>query len=237
VENKDLKNMKYLILGDGKLATELHRQTGWDYISRKKNGFDIRDKDLRMLDTDYAIYINCIANTNTTDNTKKAHWDVNYLSVINLANFCRDYNIKLVHISSDYLYSGSNSNASEEDVPVHVNNWYCYTKLLADGYIQALSKNYLIIRTSFKAKPYPWDVAWTDISTNADYIDVISDYIIRLIKLDATGVYNIGTETKSFYDLAIQTKPDCKPISDDHSFNRPHDVTMNLNKLKNKLGL
>ena len=30
------KNMKYLILGDGKLATELYHQIGWDYISRKK---------------------------------------------------------------------------------------------------------------------------------------------------------------------------------------------------------
>ena len=32
--------MKYLILGDGKLSTELRKQTNWDYISRKKQNFD-----------------------------------------------------------------------------------------------------------------------------------------------------------------------------------------------------
>jgi hypothetical protein len=32
--------MNILILGDGLLGSELIKQTGWDYISRKKNGFD-----------------------------------------------------------------------------------------------------------------------------------------------------------------------------------------------------
>lgn len=30
------KNIKPLVLGDGLLGTELVKQTGWDYISRKK---------------------------------------------------------------------------------------------------------------------------------------------------------------------------------------------------------
>jgi dTDP-4-dehydrorhamnose reductase len=56
----------------------------------------------------------------------------------------------LVHISTDYLYSGSVSNASESDVPVHCNNWYGYTKLLADGLVQLESNNYLICRCTHK---------------------------------------------------------------------------------------
>ena len=32
-----------LILGDGLLGTELVKQTGWDYISRKKDGIDFKD--------------------------------------------------------------------------------------------------------------------------------------------------------------------------------------------------
>ena len=34
-----------LILGDGLLGSELHKQTGWDYISRKKDGIDFTDID------------------------------------------------------------------------------------------------------------------------------------------------------------------------------------------------
>ena len=33
--------------------------------------------------------------------------------------------------------------ASENDIPIHGNNWYSYTKLLADAYIELKSKNYL----------------------------------------------------------------------------------------------
>jgi dTDP-4-dehydrorhamnose reductase len=56
------------------------------------------------------------------------HWDINYKFVHELILFCNKNDIKLVHISTDYLYSGSVSNASESDVPVHCNNWYGYTK-------------------------------------------------------------------------------------------------------------
>jgi dTDP-4-dehydrorhamnose reductase len=232
--------MKCLILGDGKLAAELCKQTGWDYASRKKNGWDFITQQHEyiqyIIDNDYDVIINCIANTKTTDNTKNAHWEINFGSVIGLTNFCFRWDKKLVHISSDYLYANSNSNASEEDVPVHENNWYCYTKLLADGYIQGSPlEKYLIIRTSFKLKPYPWPEAWTDITTNADYVDIISEKIIKLIEHDAVGVYNVGTQTKSFYDLALQTRPNVQPITDDGSFNRPHDVTMDLTKLNAKI--
>lgn len=228
--------MRYLILGDGKLALELHKQTDWDFISRRKNQIDFLKPDTYLqYILSYDVIINCIAYTNTQDNGKYHHWNVNYIGVINLVNICNELGKKLIHISTDYIYSGSKSFASEEDVPVHVNNWYSYTKLLADGYVQACSNDYLLIRTSFKLRPYPWPEAWIDTTTNVDYIDTIANLIIKLINCNANGIYNVGTELKTFYDLAKETNPNVKPIIDDYSYNRPHDVTMNLEKLKNKL--
>ena len=32
--------MRVVVLGDGLLGSEIIKQTGWDIISRKKNGFD-----------------------------------------------------------------------------------------------------------------------------------------------------------------------------------------------------
>ena len=41
--------MKILILGNGLLGSEIQKQTGWDLISRKKDGFDITKPNLYNL--------------------------------------------------------------------------------------------------------------------------------------------------------------------------------------------
>ena len=53
--------MKVLVLGDGLLGSEIVRQTGWDYVSRKKDGLDITDyHSLITVVLDYDIVVNCI---------------------------------------------------------------------------------------------------------------------------------------------------------------------------------
>ena len=180
----------------------------------------------------YDVIINCIANTNTYSLNKKEHWDVNYKGVADLVDFCNKWNIKLVHISTDYVYTNSISEASEDDVPIHGNNWYSYTKLLADAYIELKSNNYLVCRETHKPNPFPYSKAWIDQIGNFDYIDTISSLIIQLIKLEAVGIFNVGTELKSIYELAnktISATPVLKPN------NVPSDTSMNLNKLHNTL--
>lgn len=229
---------KVLILGDGRLGSELRKQRQyWDILSRKINpDFDI--DEINTLHSAQFLYryntiINCIAYTNTTDNNKQKHWDVNYKFVMDLTDFCNKNHTKLIHISSDYIYSNSESNTSEEDIPVHLPTWYCYTKLLADAYVEARSNHYLTIRTSFKERPWKFDNAWVDLCGNFDYVDVIVKKIIFLIENNAEGIYNIGTELKTIYDLAKQTKEDVKPtIGSKIGHIRPTDVTMNLNKYK-----
>ena len=76
------------------------------------------------------------------------------------------------------------------------------------------------------------DSAWTDYLCNSDYIEVITDLIVKLIKKETNGIYNVGTEIKTMYDLAKKTNSNVKPIIHDHSFMRPDNVTMNIDKLK-----
>ena len=55
--------MKVLILGDGLLGSELHRQTGWDMVSRKRETLDIDNPEgLGKLIKNYDTVINCIIN-------------------------------------------------------------------------------------------------------------------------------------------------------------------------------
>lgn len=220
--------MKVLVLGDGLLGSEIVKQTNWDYLSRKKDGFDITSSSFDCL-LKYDTIINCIANTNTYSNNKESHWEVNYKSVVSLADYCSLHNIKLIHISSDYVYTNSVENASEEDVPIHGRNWYSYTKLLGDSYVQ-LNQNNLILRGTHKPYPFKYSQAWIDQVGNFDYVPVIADIIIRLTKINAFGLYNIGTGLKTMNDLANQTNPNVTPITVPND-NIPKNISMNLSKL------
>jgi dTDP-4-dehydrorhamnose reductase len=238
--------MGNLILGYGLLGKELVKQTGWDYKCRK-DGFDLLHSNLENEIVDYIdlphegrvgyatppVIINCIANTDTYSDDKKSHWDINYAAVSDLVEFCNKFKIKLVHISTDYIYSNSNNNVSEEDIPIHGNNWYSYTKLLADGYVQLKSNDYLIIRCTHKPKPFPHENAWIDMFGNFDYVDKIAGNIIKLIDRKCSGVYNVGTGLKSIYNMALETNKNVKPILKPTSV--PNNTTMNLDKLNKEI--
>lgn len=234
---------KVVILGNGILGSEIHKQTGWDLISRKNNGFDITQPDkffsyfVEMFDEvvaskKYDVILNCIANTNTYSNNKEEHWNVNYKGTANLVDFCNKWDIKLVHISTDYVYTNSINEASEEDIPVHGNNWYSYTKLLADAYIELKSNDYLICRGTHKPKPFPYKQAWINQIGNFDYVDIISNLIIELVEYNSNGLFNIGTQIKSIFELANQTTTASASFCPSET---PENTSMNIGKLENIL--
>ena len=225
--------MKTLILGNGLLGGELSFQTDWGLVCRDIDRIDITNpSSYEVFLSYYDQVVNCIGYTNTLQPHKEPAWSINYVGVIDLVDLCNQYGKKLIHISTDYVYANSVSNASEDDVPVHYPNWYAYSKIMADGYVQARCSDYLMIRTSYKPRPYPWEGAWKNRKGNFDYVDKIASIIISLINKGASGIYNVGTEVKTMYQLAVQTKPNCLKMQDEVI---PSDVTMNLDKLNNDI--
>jgi dTDP-4-dehydrorhamnose reductase len=238
--------MKVLVLGYGMLGKELVKQTGWDYTCIEEQGFDITKPEKwsqYLLSVEfgsiqhcpYDVIINCIANTDTYSEERGPHWDINYRGTSDLVDFCNKWKVKLVQISTDYVYAGGMPNQSEDDVPVHQDTWYSYTKLLSDAHVQLKSEDYLLLRLGHKQKPFPHPKAFSDIYGNFDYTDKITSIIVKMVKNNISGLYNVGTEAKSMYDLAKQTNPDVLPTSQlvNHI---PKCVLMDLKKFK-KLSL
>jgi len=225
--------LNVLVLGDGILGKEIVRQTGWNYVSRKKDNLDIKYIENFLSNYEADIIINCIANTDTYSTDKSEHWNVNYVFVDKLIRYCNEKSIKFIHISSDYVYAGSVNNASEEDVPVHCNNWYGYTKLLADGLVQLQCKDYLLIRCTHKSNPFPYESAWIDQVGNFDYVNIISNLIVTIIESGTSGLYNVGTDTKTMHELALVTKNNVlKSFSPSYV---PKNQSMNISKLQRLL--
>lgn len=226
--------MKTLVLGYGLLGKQLCKITGWDYVNREK-GFDITNSmNWNSIMRGYDRIVNCVACTDTYSENKDNHWEVNYRGVADLVKYCNSKSKFLVHVSTDYVYAGSDNFADEDTtVPVHAKNWYSYTKLLSDGYVQLESNNYLLIRCSHKPNDLPYDKAWIDQFGNFDIVYKIAYLIATLISKNARGVYNVGTELKSVYNLCVREKKDPAPTLSPEKV--PKNVSMNISKMKQKL--
>ena len=224
--------MNVLVLGDGLLGSHIISQTGWDYLSIEKDGIDANNFDTiayKIDDYDPDVVVNCIGHTDTYGINKKPHWDINYVFVVNLCDFCDMRDIKIVHMSTDYIFANSEGGCAETDIPVHQDTWYSYTKLISDAYVQ-LANSFLLLRGGLKPTPFPYEKAFGNVKGTFDYVDTIAEQIIELIKEDREGVWNIGTPTKSMVDLAKQTRPD---VGEWHSDKLP-SIVLDLTKFQTK---
>lgn len=228
--------MKILVIGDGLLGSEIVKQTNWDYISRKKDSIEFTNLESYQSKLyKYDTILNCVAFTETYSQDKENNRNINYVAVTKLSDFCSQQNKKLIHISTDYVYSNSINNATEDDLPLISENWYSYYKLLSDEYIQLKNNNFLICRCSFKPYPFPYESAWIDQVGNFDYVNNISEIIINLIKKNAHGLFNVGTNLKTIYELSkktnINVEPTLKPTY------VPKNVSMSIKKLNDFLNI
>ena len=157
--------MSVLVLGDGLLGSELVRQTGWDYISRRKDGFDITEPwtfkkffEEASGSIKYSVVVNCIANTDTYSEDISSIRETNFSGPFNLVPYLDKRNIKLVQISSDYVYTNSEPFAKENSIiDTKGTNVYTFYKQALDKYLNEYYPNTLICRCSFKPLPFPYE--------------------------------------------------------------------------------
>ena len=220
-----------VVLGDGLLGSAVVGLTGWPYISRSKDGIDLTTGSWKQhIPIGTTEIINLIANTDTYSDNWDLMFDVNYRAVTHLVDFCNNMKIKLVHYSTDYVYINSKHPSKEKFKAKPQQTAYAISKLLADEYIMKHSDNYLICRGSQKPDPFPYDKGFTDVIGNFDYPDTMAEIFVEMIREGATGLYNIGTDPKSVYDLAKQTNRNVQgSIAPDHF---PKDLRMDLTKMK-----
>lgn len=89
--------MKVLVIGYGLLGSEIVKQTGWSYVSRKDHKIDFTDPCtyLRYLEP-YDTILNCVAITNTYGSNKNDCREVNYKAVTELSDICKGSDRKSV---------------------------------------------------------------------------------------------------------------------------------------------
>jgi dTDP-4-dehydrorhamnose reductase len=96
------------------------------------------------------IIINCAAFTDVDicEKRKQLAKRLNFYCVKQLCKICLKYKIKLIHFSTDYVYSGKNVFYKETDNCTQL-NYYGKTKFLGDNSIINSNIKFLIFRISF----------------------------------------------------------------------------------------
>ncbi len=166
------------------------------------------------------------------DKDIKQSIDKNIIGTANIVKICSDLNIKLIYISTCYVYPGSTGNYSENSSLKPINN-YAWSKLGGECSVM-LYKNSLILRTSVTEKPFVHKEAFYDFKTNFIFHEDLVKKILKII--DYKGIVNIGGKSQSVYNFAKKYNSKIKKISIKKILgkNAACNVSMNL-KLFNKL--
>ncbi len=160
-------------------------------------------------------------------------WAVNVDGTRNLVRAVSQRGLRLVHVSTDYVFAGTTGGYREDDPPGPVRNYYSLTKLVAEQ-LARLVPHHLVLRTSFRPREWPYDNAFTDLFTSQDYVDVIAPQIALAIqRCDEIPytVLHIATERKSIYELASRRRPDVRPSSKaDVAVALPDDISLDCSR-------
>jgi len=219
-------------------------------------------------ENDFDFVINCAAYT-SVDKAEgepyKAN-EVNHLAVENLAKICKDRNIGLIHISTDYVFDGnSDIPYTETDKP---NPQTVYGKSKLDGELSLKAVNpskSLIIRTSWLYSKFGNNFATSMISkakedkqirvvndqigspTSAfDLAKVILDIIPKIENKDVEVFHFSSSGECSWFDFAKEIFGSNDFDVDLHSISsadfssvapRPNYSALNCEKIKNRFGI
>ena len=103
------------------------------------------------------IIINCAAYTSVdkAESEFKINNQINHLAVNNFAKIAKEKNLKMIHISTDYVFDGQDYKPYVESDTVNPQSVYGETKLAGENSMLKINpKNSIIIRTSWVYSSY-----------------------------------------------------------------------------------
>lgn len=149
----------------------------------------------------------------------------NIVGTCNIVLACERHNIKLVHISTDYVFDGEKGNYTINDL-INPISKYAKSKGAAELAARMYDKS-LIIRTSFFGYTFPYDKAFIDQWSSKNYIDIMAPKILEAALSDKFGILHCASERKTLFEIAKQRKPEVKSISrNDINFPIPKDTSL-----------
>ncbi len=216
------------------------------FVDLAKTSFDITPIDEKTLDItnnadvekylrenkfdaiiNFAAFTNVDAAEADKGNEEGLTYKLNVLGPKNLAEYCNENNTFLVHVSTDFVFSGSegepgpyaeDANLPETDTGI---GWYGWTKNRAELMLKNVSNKYAVIRYGypFRAASYDLKNDWArnliklyneqklyplfdDQIQSVVFIDDLVEPLVKIINEELTGVFHIASsDTTTPYEV------------------------------------
>ena len=183
--------------------------------------FEALEQELNGQGYDYCI--NCAAYTQVdkAESNKEAANLINHLAVDLLARLCKKYKVTLIHISTDFVFSGENSLPYLEADKTNPLGVYGKSKLDGESKIQQNLTEFFIFRTSWLYSEFgnnflksmlkhgrekeQLSVVYDQIGTPTYAMD-LAELILKIICSESKnyGIYHYSNEgVASWYDFAF----------------------------------
>lgn len=164
--------------------TSLERNfLNYTFFLTDKSNLDITDFEAVstfILKNKITVIINCAAYTNVDkaeDEPTLAN-EINAVAVKNLAEISKKHQLKLIHISTDYVFDGTSKVPYTEEAVTNPQNEYGSSKLKGEkAMLKVNPSNSMIIRTSWLYSEFGANFVKTiwKLSKEKDTISVVSD--------------------------------------------------------------
>lgn len=196
-----------------------------DFVFCDSKTVDITQKEginlvFNKVKPDFCINTAAYTAVDKAESEPEKAFEINVIGVKNLAEVCRDFKTKLIHVSTDFVFDGAKKTPYTEDDFTNPKSVYGQTKLDGEKAVQAILKDYFIVRTSWVYSQFANNFMKTMLRLGAerDHLSVVDDQIgtptnavdlaealIKIIKSDKKtfGIYNFSNEGScSWFDFA-----------------------------------
>ena len=151
--------------------------------------------------------------------------DLNIIGTANLVKEVSKLGIKIIYLSTSYVYPGTKGNYKETD-PIKPWNNYSWSKLGGECSVQ-MYKNSLIIRLCMTEKPFVHKQAYANVKLNFIFQEDAAKLVLKI--LNKKGIINLGGPSQTVYNFAKKYNNKIKKIYSKGEF--PKKIDMNLSKL------
>lgn len=256
-------------LGQSIRSVEKKCGEGNKFVYLNSSDFDINNATqmegvIKLHNPSYII--NCAAYTavDKAESEKEKAFAVNAYGVGDLARFCKENDVVLLHVSTDFVFEGNTPMPLTEEMNTHPTGVYGESKLAGEKNIQKHTDKYFIVRTSWLYSEYQnnffktmlrlgkereeLSVVFDQVGTPT-YAPDLAEVLLYIVcsSSNAYGVYHYSNEgVASWYDFANEIfrlagiTINLKPISSAEyptPAKRPAYSVMSKEKIRNNFGI